>query len=819
MEILSLVILFRIAQEAATARARIRIAILYTQRVKQRVTQDLSMGVSTSRPSYDSEDPARKRKSPTLPAFESEDVPVASNNKKARRRISIEDDSPLPTGTPPLNEHEADFEADQFEDTQQVPDQVIAEAEMGYCSLRDINKELPISPHTLMTPLLDEPIGTSEDTRASTETGPIVTAPLPPGTITKTRITTTTVTTTSITTPDGKTTMNTTTTRNTTNLIGRVKGPVAPDRHEFTPNVMRPCGVFPRPDQVISTSSLDRETATEAPTQKQAFPSPSILKQATNDTQAIYDLPAPSIAKADFAAPESVEQATVDSLTPKRAPGKSKVAEDGTPSFEDRIVELKEYYNEHGHLRVPQCFTDGRAKSLGLWVKGIRQVHGYCFSKEKERPGIVLGPNKLSQLRIKRLEAMGFEWSLQQQKGQLIYSLKQLREPFASSPSTQTQNSPDLSAPARTIAHSSDSWRTREASPIYPPHPHDVLLGQGRNGAIHDHSGNVLFRAWVSDRKTNYDLACSDDPKKALIVQEVIDLVQKQTPPGRFLKLDPIGGSYIKLDNGKVTENIRHAMDVVQPISTSAPCASPTSPATQAEAPAQAPPSSFTPKQSTNENQAISPVIAKADSAAPESVEQATVDSLTPKRAPGKSTPLFEDRIVELQEYYNEHGHLRVPHGYTFDRCKGLGLWVSDIRQAYQRCLIHPSRMGKESPGIVLGLNKLSKLRIERLEAMGFKWSVQQRKGQLIDSLKQLREPFASSPLTQTQNSPDLSAPSRTTADSSDAWRQQARAPLAPKVSWETRFQELVAYKVSFFSARYRKTITISSHTLTTPFD
>jgi hypothetical protein len=122
--------------------------------------------------------------------------------------------------------------------------------------------------------------------------------------------------------------------------------------------------------------------------------------------------------KADSTAQESVEQATTDILTPKRAPGKSKVAEDGNPSFEDRIVELQEYYNEHGHLRVPQCFTDGRAKSLGLWVHAIRRVYQRCFSNSsllgEESPEIVLGPNKLSQLRIKHLEAMGFKWSVLQ---------------------------------------------------------------------------------------------------------------------------------------------------------------------------------------------------------------------------------------------------------------------------------------------------------------------------------------------------------------------------------------------------------------------
>jgi hypothetical protein len=119
----------------------------------------------------------------------------------------------------------------------------------------------------------------------------------------------------------------------------------------------------------------------------------------------------------------------------------------------------------------------------------------------------------------------------------------------------------------------------------------------------------------------------------------------------------------------------------------------------------------------------------KADSIAPEP-EQATI-SLAPKPyGSGKSkaiidgTPSFEARIVELQEYYDEHGHLRVSRTYTCGRSNSLGYWVKHLRNAYRGLLPHPTRLGEESPGSVMARNKLSKLRIERLEAMGFEWSL-----------------------------------------------------------------------------------------------
>jgi hypothetical protein len=123
--------------------------------------------------------------------------------------------------------------------------------------------------------------------------------------------------------------------------------------------------------------------------------------------------------------------------------------------------------------------------------------------------------------------------------------------------------------------------------------------------------------------------------------------------------------------------------------------------------------------------------------------------------------PSFEERIVELQEFKDEHGHLCVG-GYTGGRTKDLGAWVKGVRDVYKQCLSKTTLLDKECPWILLGSCKLSKLRIERLEAMGFEWSI---------------------------NAP-----------------------------WEKRFQELVAFKVSVFSARHRNTIIISSNTLTRAF-
>jgi hypothetical protein len=114
----------------------------------------------------------------------------------------------------------------------------------------------------------------------------------------------------------------------------------------------------------------------------------------------------------------------------------------------------------------------------------------------------------------------------------------------------------------------------------------------------------------------------------------------------------------------------------------------------------------------------------------------------------------------------------------TVGSSRGLDPTIQQITR--QRGLYSSTRLGQESPAIVLGPSKLGKLRIERLEAMGFKWSVVQRKVPGTASKKVAAAPFASSHcteiviwtvLTETQDS----------LDCSDPWREQATASLAAK--------------------------------------
>jgi Helicase associated domain len=62
----------------------------------------------------------------------------------------------------------------------------------------------------------------------------------------------------------------------------------------------------------------------------------------------------------------------------------------------------------------------------------------------------------------------------------------------------------------------------------------------------------------------------------------------------------------------------------------------------------------------------------------------------------------IDERIVQLEEFKNVHGHTQVPYDYTGH--SGLGLWCKKTRDSYHS-------------------NKLTASRIEKLNAIDFDWN------------------------------------------------------------------------------------------------
>jgi hypothetical protein len=81
----------------------------------------------------------------------------------------------------------------------------------------------------------------------------------------------------------------------------------------------------------------------------------------------------------------------------------------------------------------------------------------------------------------------------------------------------------------------------------------------------------------------------------------------------------------------------------------------------------------------------------------------------------------FDDRMKDLQAFKEEHGHCNVPKSKSDKNTKyqSLGFWCSNIRQMYNKI-----KQGQTPPNTC----KLSDANIQRLEAVGFKWNLHEKK-------------------------------------------------------------------------------------------
>lgn len=76
-----------------------------------------------------------------------------------------------------------------------------------------------------------------------------------------------------------------------------------------------------------------------------------------------------------------------------------------------------------------------------------------------------------------------------------------------------------------------------------------------------------------------------------------------------------------------------------------------------------------------------------------------------------KGSTLWEEKFADLKRYYNQHGHCNVPTKYKKDTA--LGRWVSTQRKQYK-----DMKDNKRS--------LMTQEKIERLEALGFRWTLGQ---------------------------------------------------------------------------------------------
>jgi hypothetical protein len=82
----------------------------------------------------------------------------------------------------------------------------------------------------------------------------------------------------------------------------------------------------------------------------------------------------------------------------------------------------------------------------------------------------------------------------------------------------------------------------------------------------------------------------------------------------------------------------------------------------------------------------------------------------------------FDDRIKDLQAFKEEHGHCLVPTSKSEkNKYKSLGSWCSQIRHKYKK-----TKQGQTNSSC--NLHSVSDAKIQRLDAVGFKWNLHEKK-------------------------------------------------------------------------------------------
>ena len=106
---------------------------------------------------------------------------------------------------------------------------------------------------------------------------------------------------------------------------------------------------------------------------------------------------------------------------------KSRKEQVTSKSFEDRMKELKDYKDKHGHCRVSR--NDARHYSLGSWCYNVRGSFRSAQKQESEVSSI------LSQDEINSLNEIGFDWTMKEPRqmksfDERLQDLRQFKEMF-----------------------------------------------------------------------------------------------------------------------------------------------------------------------------------------------------------------------------------------------------------------------------------------------------------------------------------------------------------------------------------------------------
>jgi hypothetical protein len=349
-----------------------------------------------------------------------------------------------------------------------------------------------------------------------------------------------------------------------------------------------------------------------------------------------------------------------------------------TKTFYDRIKDLQAFKDEHGHCNVPVSKSDKNSKyqSLGKWCSNTR--HTFKQIKQGETPSYYL-----SDANIQRLERMGFRWSLRvresisfddRMKDQPAFKDEHGHWDFKNDPRANVTNGGTGSGTNRSRSHSI------QASHYHPndghvthfyPLPQMMPVPGYAPALLYNYPNVNSYRNMLPPSPGNY-------PQH-----------------GRYMYPPPM----------------QHQYPLLMGVATTAhQYPHPHHHHHQHQRGKRKFESNFRTVTQNSVSHQRPPTLHYAHQGVASAIRSGSNDST-------RITKTFDDHIKDLQAFKEEHGHCNVSQSKSDkNKYQSLGRWCCNIRRSY--------KMVKQEGPTPTNILKLSDVNIQRLERMGFEWSL-----------------------------------------------------------------------------------------------
>lgn len=337
-------------------------------------------------------------------------------------------------------------------------------------------------------------------------------------------------------------------------------------------------------------------------------------------------------------------------------------------SFDERIAELQNFKSQHGHCRVPSKFESN--PSMGAWCANLKQ--SYRLLQEGKKPIL-----KLTQDKLDALNDVGFEWKYSgrlPRRSNSDFQLSEQNSPEQTDPDVGINTSPSPMVNSSFLLEDAERDDESQKEVIKPPSTPD------KNTESSAEENNTILGSKTRASKRIAETSETNPPSKrtkrertkAKTFDSRIQELQEYKAKYGHCRVSRNDSTYYSL--GSWCHNMRVAHRTSQ----------------------------------------------KQDDPDIPSMSQEKIDALDAigfdwdMKEP-RQMKSFEERIEDLKEFKETHGHTRVPTGYA--KNPSLAYWCNNVRNAFKM-----KNTGKKQ------YIALTQDRMDALDEIGFDFGKRQRK-------------------------------------------------------------------------------------------